>query len=405
MRRYLITLLITIVAITGIGSYYVFGALEHLPRYKIETTRGSANEFGLIKLSGMYTTGAGSQSIELTLNSITHKSERSFYENYLSPRDWFYKDWEVAPLVDAYRGFMRGKINKSSFYLDEEWLIYAEPVRDTDRSSGGMISVAVEAMHRSTGEVRAFNTALDSSSRDGRWPYLADVQLIGQELHLLLGITHKTYQFKDYIVNFTDGAFLRAVSPPTPAFAFGEEGENRNISYVSRASDMAPDDIAVLSVTDYSSSNKGMMMRQEQFLVYRYSTGEWLTIVGEGPSDLTYRSLNAHQRGSFVTVNKQAEEQLTLTNHAILTDQTVTDEYVYTPDQLGGQRIVSSLVWEDRAYVLVVANHTPVITVIDLNNGGIAAQGIVVFDGPEAEAGMRMEQLDLYNLSLDLRGR
>jgi hypothetical protein len=404
VKRYLITIIIGVIAVTGMSSYYVFRALDEYPQYKIVTTLGDSSAADQVVLSGDYRGRIRTEYMEVSSKGSNYQSDRSFIDRHLNSYDWFYEDAEIAPLVKEYRNFMRGKTNKSSFYQDEEWLIYAMPQLDRTDTKGGTLTVQVDALHLESGVTRTFKTQLESYAR-GHWSYLADVQLIGNELHLLTGLFFDEYQFKDYIIDLEDETFIQSVDLAALLPALSDENRNRGISFVSNPTELSANDVVVLAVQEHANNGRLGYPREDQFLAYQYSTGEMSLLpngtIRENPED----HIRYHLQDEILTVSVNTSTSFSFTSYEVMPYREGMPERIYTAEELGGTYILASLSWEDRAYVLLENEGKFILTAINLASGDIVYQGSVESDDSFAKTVDRLTDLRLSNITLSSRGQ
>ena len=66
MKRYIWSILVVLLAVGGIGTYYVFGSSDHLPEFKLTSIEGDAEEGAPIVLNGTYGGRMNSESVNVT---------------------------------------------------------------------------------------------------------------------------------------------------------------------------------------------------------------------------------------------------------------------------------------------------------------------------------------------------
>lgn len=127
MRRYWLSILMVVLGVSGIATYYSYGRLDFLPDYKLETIQGDAKEGAVIELSGSQYLERRSEALNINFKgSEYYRSNENMRKNVLSGDSWFYKQPDIKQMIKDHKSFMRGKLNAQGFYRDEEWVVYAE---------------------------------------------------------------------------------------------------------------------------------------------------------------------------------------------------------------------------------------------------------------------------------------
>ncbi|MGE1101349.1 hypothetical protein [Peribacillus simplex] len=122
MKRYLCSIIIGMVVILSIGTYYVkvASSASSLPKYTFKTLEGSDKELDPVIINASLQNGSFYEPLTFESNTTTYASEKSYLEN-LTGR----QGHEIERLVKEHRSFMRGKDSISSLYEDDDFLAYA----------------------------------------------------------------------------------------------------------------------------------------------------------------------------------------------------------------------------------------------------------------------------------------
>ncbi|MBR8643975.1 hypothetical protein KEH51_02170 [[Brevibacterium] frigoritolerans] len=123
MKRYLCSIIIGMVVILSIGTYYVkvASSASSLPKYTFKTLEGSDKELDPVIINATLQKGSNFyEPLTIESNTTTYASERSYLEN-LTGR----QNQQIETLVKEHRSFMRGKDSISSIYEDDDFLAYA----------------------------------------------------------------------------------------------------------------------------------------------------------------------------------------------------------------------------------------------------------------------------------------
>ncbi|MFE4812420.1 hypothetical protein ACFQ9Y_14765 [Peribacillus simplex] len=122
MKRYLCSIIIGMVVILSIGTYYVkvASSASSLPKYTFKTLEGSDKELDPVIINATLENGNYYEPLRFESNTTTYASESSYLEN-LTGR----QDQQIERLIKEHRSFMRGKDSISSLYEDNDFLAYA----------------------------------------------------------------------------------------------------------------------------------------------------------------------------------------------------------------------------------------------------------------------------------------
>lgn len=123
MKRYLCSIIIGMVVILSIGTYYVkvASSASSLPKYTFKTLEGSDKELDPVIIHATLQNGSTFyEPLTIESNTTTYASERSYLENLTGRQDHL-----IERLVKEHRSFMRGKGSISSLYEDDDFLAYA----------------------------------------------------------------------------------------------------------------------------------------------------------------------------------------------------------------------------------------------------------------------------------------
>ncbi|WP_099156610.1 hypothetical protein [Virgibacillus ndiopensis] len=126
MNKYWKLIIIGIVIILSIGTFYIKSALtvSKYPEFVIEKQSGDESEVDNVVINGnYYARSTIGESLTLTSNGSKYKSEQSF----LKQLDGYGGIASIRQLKEKHRNFMRGKSGSPDhFYEDEHYLVYGE---------------------------------------------------------------------------------------------------------------------------------------------------------------------------------------------------------------------------------------------------------------------------------------
>jgi len=182
MRHYWFSIVVTLLAVSGIGFYYSIGNQSDLPEYKIETIHGNSQEATDILFSGNYLKAMRSETIEVsTLGSRYGNFYRNFRTNLTEVNAGYYGQPEIKQLISKHKSFMRNKENWNGFYQDDELVLYIDISTDKRvlRDSASLVQLYI--LDIASDQVKSFNKiALNDEIR-----FVVDVQRVENEVHIL----------------------------------------------------------------------------------------------------------------------------------------------------------------------------------------------------------------------------
>ncbi|CAN7526132.1 hypothetical protein LJR015_005179 [Peribacillus frigoritolerans] len=182
MKRYLCSIIIGMVVILSIGTYYVkvASSASSLPKYTFKTLEGSDKELDRVIINATLQKGSNFyEPLTIESNTTTYASERSYLEN-LTGR----QNQQIETLVKEHRSFMRGKDSISSLYEDDDFLAYAWVNSKYTKSGNMEAEFDIGLLEKKDEEETSFQIELPHQERimsvDVR-----DVQLVHSKLQVL----------------------------------------------------------------------------------------------------------------------------------------------------------------------------------------------------------------------------
>ncbi|PAK41396.1 hypothetical protein [Peribacillus simplex] len=182
MKRYLCSIIIGMVVILSIGTYYVkvASSASSLPKYTFKTLEGSDKELDPVIINATLQNGSNFyEPLTIESNTTTYASERSYLEN-LTGR----QNQQIETLVKEHRSFMRGKDSISSLYEDDDFLAYASVNSEYTKSGNTEAEFDIGLLEKKDEEETSFQIELPNQERimsvDVR-----DVQLVHSKLQVL----------------------------------------------------------------------------------------------------------------------------------------------------------------------------------------------------------------------------
>ncbi|MED3690973.1 hypothetical protein P4534_19580 [Peribacillus butanolivorans] len=181
MKRYICSIIIGLVVILSIGTYYVkvASSASGLPMYTFKTLEGSSKELDPVIINGSHEADPYFESLTIESNQTTYDSEKSYFES-LTRR----QDAQMGRLMKEHRSFMRGKDFIDSFYEDSDFLAYASVNEDFTKSGKMESEFAIALLEKKSEDETSFNIELPDQERIMNTS-IRDVQLIHSKLQVL----------------------------------------------------------------------------------------------------------------------------------------------------------------------------------------------------------------------------
>ncbi|CAK6478535.1 hypothetical protein BFRIG_04811 [Peribacillus frigoritolerans] len=182
MKRYLCSIIIGMVVILSIGTYYVkvASSASSLPKYTFKTLEGSDKELDQVIINASLQNGSNFyEPLTIESNTTTYASERSYLEN-LTGR----QGHEIERLVKEHRSFMRGRDSISSLYEDDDFLAYARVNSEYTKSGNMEAEFDIGLLEKKDEEETSFQIELPNQGRIMNAD-VRDVQLVHSKLQVL----------------------------------------------------------------------------------------------------------------------------------------------------------------------------------------------------------------------------
>ncbi|AJS58173.1 hypothetical protein UB51_06305 [Paenibacillus sp. IHBB 10380] len=406
MRRYWFSILLSLFIIVGIGTYYVYGATDRLPEYKLSTIEGDVNEGAKIQLEGSYVGGRGSKVVSVTADGSDYQNRHSVYRDNFSnaARSWLNAESDIRQIIKDHRSFMRGKSYVGSLYKDEEWIIYADIYNDDVANSKVVLNI--EILNLNSGKVNHFEPIVDGDSANS---YVEDVQLVDDQIHILIvtysvGEVDKSDQhneYHDYVVDMNSGALTN-----NEILALGSKSkDNAKLYYssITNATLSAPSDYALLLVREEEkegNANQGRVLYDKYLYSYAYKTGKITALPDTLKTAGTVENGSYHLEGSVLSILGYKNDFINMLRFNLDTGKADKDVISITGQQLGADNIIRGIAKEDRLFILFHKNGIPMTAVVDVTNGDIVYKGEVVSDDEASESKEDMENVQLLSMKI-----
>ena len=269
MKKYWKTIVISLVIVVTISSYYIqlAWASKDEIALTLETVSGNKEELNNLMIQGSYDTGGIYRQFNLLSGSMQNQENRSFIQNLTTP----YAPFPMQNYIEQHRNFMRGKgYNLSQYVEDDTRLIYAT-IPDTNRlNQGGFLTIQIDMLDKNTNDRTTFEVKTTTKVRYS-WTNVYDVHVENEQVKILVMyyLTNGDEELHVYTVNvknqeLEDNTMIAQSKSENSYISinFNDEIENSNyyVYQVGEYSDETEDD----------SSQKA----ESQVYVYHISTSE-----------------------------------------------------------------------------------------------------------------------------------
>ncbi|MEY9973513.1 hypothetical protein ABH966_003913 [Lysinibacillus sp. RC46] len=162
MKKYWKTILISLIIVTTIGSYYIQQAMAKGVSFKIETTSGNKGEIDNLILQASYQSGDIIRGLHISKNGSTNQS-RSFIGELIGRNN----PLMFQKYIEEHRSFMRGKeLNPGQYFEDEDRLIYTTfQSNGRKEGRGNLFTLQIDTLDKHTNDSSSFEINMPDQVR------------------------------------------------------------------------------------------------------------------------------------------------------------------------------------------------------------------------------------------------
>ncbi|MDW7615973.1 hypothetical protein SC499_14865 [Peribacillus simplex] len=181
MKRYICSIIIGMVVILSIGTYYVkvASSASGLPKYTFKTIEGSDKELDPVIIHGSLEVNPIYEPLTIESNQSIYASERSYFENLSG-----IQDFQIERLIKEHRSFMRGRDSINSLYEDDDFLAYASVNEDFTKNGKMEAEFDIGLLEKKGEDETSFKIELPDHERIMN-VVVRDVQLVHSKLQVL----------------------------------------------------------------------------------------------------------------------------------------------------------------------------------------------------------------------------
>ncbi|MFE4075460.1 hypothetical protein [Peribacillus sp. YIM B13477] len=325
MKRYLCSIIIGMVVILSIGTYYVkvASSASSLPKYTFKTLEGSDKELDPVIINGTIQNGSTFyEPLTIESNTTTYASERSYLEN-LTGR----QDQQIERLVKEHRSFMRGKDSISSLYEDDDFLAYARVNSEITNNGKMEAKFDIGLLEKKDEEETSFQIELPHQERIMNID-VRDVQLVHSKIQVLTmndvnsNIEKQTKEVHLYTIDVANKKVLNDKTLVSETFTYPNQVD---VELPTDVAPSQPNDMVLISLIKGVNHEDGFKenLKESKLLSYNYET-EKLETVKKGSLSLDMeRSGYADGKNLYVVEMKSGKYRIKTFD---LSSQTLTKD-------------------------------------------------------------------------------
>ncbi|MDI4646028.1 hypothetical protein [Cohnella hashimotonis] len=404
--------------IATLSVYYGYASDERLPSFYLETIEGDDSIGSAIQLDGSYIGRLGNRPMKVDAEGTEYTDANSVGRLFILPFSKTYTA-STAALIKAHRSFMRGKEYGTIDQTDDK-LVYVELVRKHNEAK-----VKLSVLNKKTEE------SADYTWEAGSWQpreqvYLADLQIEGERVHLLIERATNTRtnekidpQLMDHIFDLSTGKLkeTREIKLPVRAgydvSVTGNRGSGEDsmyaILFASRES--VTGKAAGGDLSTPTASEKPPIIKYEPF-IYKYADGSLQPLDLNIPDNMAHTTYYVDGDKLYaVTIASNTNSwssksfDITETN---LSSQSQTAAYTLHASDLGGKELYTPRFSDGKLYFVVpgvqvkgaMGKASTKVAVVEASSGKTVYQGQVAYDGPSSKAASELKDTVLLNLEL-----
>jgi len=325
VKRYLCSIIIGMVVILSIGTYYVkvASSASSLPKYTFKTLEGSDKELDPVIINATLQKGSNFyEPLTIESNTTTYASERSYLEN-LTGR----QNQQIETLVKEHRSFMRGKDSISSIYEDDDFLAYARVNSEYTKSGNMDAEFDIGLLEKKDEEETSFQIELPNQGRIMNAD-VRDVQLVHSKLQVLTMNdvnSNNEKQTKEVHLYTIDVANKKVLSDKTLVSETFTDPEQVDFQMPIDLAPSQPNNMVFISLIKGVNHEDGFeeKLKESKLLSYNYETEKVETVKKESLSLDMARSGYADGKNLYVVEMKSGKYRIKTFD---LSSQTLTND-------------------------------------------------------------------------------
>lgn len=294
MKRYISSVLMVVVIVLSIGTYYVQvnSYASSLPKITFKTVEGDEKELNSIILNGYYEEGNVSEPFSIDSNKITYQREMSYYDQLVG-----YSMTNYKRLVKEYRSFMRGKEYVESYYEDKDNLTFVTTDIDYDNRKYAS-NFNIDILEKKNKEKKTFEIGVPDQEKYQNIA-IRDVQFVQSKLQVITQndvISNNEKDLDEIHLYTIDLAGKKIVSDDMLLSETFDSSNEGHFSTVSKAELGKANNVFVVGVVKGSYSEEGEFKEKKgesSIFAYHYDTKKLEKIKLPKEMDISYESVES----------------------------------------------------------------------------------------------------------------
>ncbi|WP_169090358.1 hypothetical protein [Paenibacillus sp. PL91] len=410
MRRYWLSIIIVVLAISGIGTYYSFGRLNHLPEYRLETIQGDSKEGAAVQLLGGYRGDMNYEYLEVNTRGSEYgglnKNLRVEFSKF-GPE--LYRQADFQQLLIDHKSFMRGKNNENGFYRDEEWVIYSDVSLNIKKSEAPVAVLQLNLLHEATDKITAFKQTFELPEPLNNL-YIEDVQRLNDRIYILVNKYYnsskpKPREYEVFELDLANGKLLGNEKIDIE----GSDKPDIQLQLADITTDVssAPTETIFFIASEMKVNKNGEEedifsdKLSEKYYSFSYRTG----LMSELPEMISQSNGDTKKSRSlqvdYLYFAEYDPEHLTLKRYNPQTKKYENAYATVSAEQLGVDEIKKVQFGLNRLYILFNQAGVPGTAVIDISNGKLLFTGRAAVVGDKEYEKKEINNLLLTNMKIN----
>lgn len=385
MRRYWLSIVLALFGMCGIAGYYAVGASDDLPAFKLATISGDPVAAAPIRISAHY-----ENRIKLQFAELTAKGSSFPKEGLLARPMPVWTEYPVfRKLLADHRGFMRKKTNDGSLYVDEKRIVYADVYSKPNRTTA--YSIQLDVLDQVSGKTMHKDIPMSSANMND-WAVVCDVQVTGEELHILVqkSVLQPSNERR---IEYVDHVLDLAGNPKHDVPLDKWNNVDAKVNFITSAGEVQASKYAGFWSEEQPPDANGNVDPRNvnhRWYAYDYETGE-LAQIGDVRKERTtsagFMYENVVEDGVFYMARSENDKSvLEVARHDLTTKQTRVMNIAYK--SLGGNSLQSYCIRAGRVYLLLTDTGSPkeLLVALDASSGDVVYKGQITAEGDTDKA-------------------
>ena len=278
-------------------------------------------------------------------------------------------------LIDAHKGFMRGKIlNANHYYEDEERLIYVkEPDDIWQLAPGDDLPYAIEILNKSDNSVTAF-TVNNKLVQQTQWITLERVQLVGNELKLISKYV-KTMGNEEIHLLIVDLKSKQLKNDIVIETIQSTNSIQKNMGFYYEYYYLGPEKYFVYHLSEYEVRTEENKPLSRQIKAIDITTNEVIEI--EFPEQLFGDEHRIVVLGHQLIATTIIDEEVVVNRYNIGQQQWLAPITLESPSKVLKRANFSLQTLNDQLYVLAQLEEGQLLTIVDAESGESLYTGLI----------------------------